>query len=84
MSVSTTQTTTDCPLDYTLQLWNTNLQLWEDWNSSDYAGIGWTASTGTMSLYTTDYNTYDDYSVVARIYASDPYSDVEDMNEVYD
>lgn len=37
-----------------------------------------------MTLETSDYNTYDDYSVVARIYASDPYSDVEDMNEVYD
>jgi hypothetical protein len=82
--VSTTETTSDCPLDYTLQLWDESLQLWEDWNSSDYAVISWVTSTGVMTLETSDYNTYDDYSVVARISASDPYSDVTDKNEVYD
>ena len=84
LSFSATQS--QCVITYTLFFWVETTQMWTEWSAGAFPFAGWTSSTGELTLQTNDYTNYDNFSIIARIYAEDLYSEVEEplFDEIYD
>lgn len=63
-----------CPATYTLYFWDAANYDWEAYSSSpsDYAFVSsFSTSTGQLQIYSTDYATYEDYTVRTKIVVVD-------------
>ena len=85
-SLDFTASQPQCLITYSLFFWVESTQLWTEWSALAFPFAGWTPSTGELTLQTDDYTNYDNFSIVARIYAEDLYSEVEEpmFDKVYD
>ena len=76
-----------CLITHTLEFWDETKELWIDYDTAtaDYPFIAsWDSSTGDFTLYTNDYITHDNFSILARVSAEDLYSEVEGKDKVSD